>query len=87
MPKKKLTPMEYHAKHDKAHLEAMCARAGTSYSYWKHIKDMRKRPSVDLARALVRESGGALDLDALLIPKEAMRTKGAAPLTVGSARA
>jgi phosphoribosyl 1,2-cyclic phosphodiesterase len=44
--------------------------AGTSWAYFVHIAHKRKRPSVDLARKLVKHSGGALELEKLLFSKE-----------------
>ena len=84
-PKPALSPVAFSDAHDKAHIEAICAAAGTTYNYWKRIRDRRQRPSVDLAQALVRESGGELDLMALLFPKTALRGAGAPPLRVTQA--
>ena len=75
-----ICPVAFSAAHDKAHIEAVCVRAGTNYDYWKRIRDRRQRPSVDLAHALVAASGGELDLNLLLFPKAALRGSGAPPL-------
>lgn len=84
MPKgqkgKGLTPLEYSEKYTKAHIEAVCVRAGTNYDYWKRIRDRRQRPSVDLAMALVAESGGELALMGLLFRREDTRGIGAPPI-------
>lgn len=64
-------------KYSKTYIEEMCLRAGTNYDYWKHICNKRKRPGVDLARKLVKESNGELSLDKLLFPKEEIRATGA----------
>lgn len=58
---------------DKKVFTAFCEKVGTSYNYWKHIANRRKRPSVDLARRMVEHSNGALTLEELLPPKNAMR--------------
>ena len=55
-------------------LLAMLQRAGTTYDYWKHICNLRKRPGADLARRLVKESGNELCFDKLLFPRELLRT-------------
>jgi hypothetical protein len=59
----------------------LCNKAGTSYGYWKQFCNRRKRPGVDLARRLVAASAEltpkmVLSLDALLIPKDAIRKPG-----------
>ena len=54
-------------------LLAMLERAGTTYDYWKHICNLRKRPGADLARRLVKESSGELCFDKLLFPRELLR--------------
>ncbi len=77
---KTLSPHEFHEKTPREEILAMCERAGTTFGYWLHIKDRRKRPGVDLARALVEASGGRLSLDGLLIPREQLRKTGAAPI-------
>jgi hypothetical protein len=43
--------------------------AGTSWEYFNHICNKRKRPGVELARRLIAASGGALTLDELLFEK------------------
>jgi hypothetical protein len=48
----------------------ICDEAPTSYEYFKHICNKRKRPSVDLARKMVQISKGVLTLDELLFPTE-----------------
>ena len=69
-----MEPMEYWKKYGHGeHLLGVLRRAGTTYEYWKHICHKRKRPSVDLARNLVRESGGELTLEKLLFPREELR--------------
>jgi hypothetical protein len=54
----------------KRFLADFAKRCGTTHAYAKHIASGRKRPGVDLARAMVRESCGALTLDELLPPKQ-----------------
>ena len=75
-----VSPFEYSKTHSRDEIEKVCKLAGTTYDYWLRIKDRRQRPSVDLARSLVSASGGQLDLDALLFPKELRRGLGAPPL-------
>ena len=57
-------------------VRAVCADAGTSYAYFKHIAHGRKRPSYELAKKLSsassRITGHTLDILLLL---EAKRTK------------
>lgn len=53
-------------------------KAGTEWSYWKHIAANRKRPGVDLARRLVQASreltpGHELTLDELLTPRDSIK--------------
>jgi ABC-type branched-subunit amino acid transport system ATPase component len=57
------------ARERKANLIKFCNDCGTKFEYIKHIANGRKRPGVDLARAMVRESAGALTLDELLPAK------------------
>lgn len=64
---------QYREKHGRAACVALCAKVGTSYEYFKHFCNMRKRPSVGLARKMVKHSGGDLTLDELLIPDEHIR--------------
>jgi hypothetical protein len=71
-----LDAMEYWMLHGRERVQQLCTDAGTSYDYWKHIANKRKRPSVDLAMRLVEASGGALSLLKLLPPKEALRGTG-----------
>ena len=75
-----LTPMEFANRRTRAEIEPICVAAGTTYDYWIRIRDRRRRPSVDLARALVAASGGVLDLDALLFPRSDIRNTGAPPI-------
>ena len=61
-------------------VQRMCREIGTSYDYWKHIANRRKRPSVDLARKMVDYSrrhhpDHALSLDELLVPRELIRNR------------
>lgn len=66
--------MEYWRKYGKGeHLLNMLARAGTTYTYWKHICHYRKRPGTDLAHRLVAESAGELSLARLLFPSAMLR--------------
>jgi hypothetical protein len=60
--------MQYWKEHGKTKAEEMCREVGTSYEYFKHICNKRKRPSVDMARKMVSFSDGALTLDELLFP-------------------
>ena len=57
------------ARERKANMGEFCKTCGTTFDYIKHIARGRKRPGVDLARAMVRESAGALTLDDLLPAK------------------
>lgn len=65
--------MSYWKKHGRERVEQLCRDVGTSYNYWKHIANRRKRPSVDLALRFVEHSGGELTFDKLLLPKREMR--------------
>jgi len=65
--------MTYWKAHGRETVMQLCDKVGTTYNYWKHIANRRKRPSVDLARRMVEESGGKMTLNELLPPKSAMR--------------
>ncbi len=58
-------------KFGKAEAEAIAVAAGTNYAYFHQIAAGIRRPSVELAQALVRASGERLDLLALLTNKNA----------------
>lgn len=58
--------LEYLKTHGEPHCEAMALRAKTSLGYFKQIAYRHRRPSVDLARALERETQGALSAADLL---------------------
>ena len=62
--------MEYWKLIGKKDAEELCKSVGTSYEYFKHICNKRKRPSVDLARKIVKQSGGEISLEKLLFPIE-----------------
>ena len=79
--KRGLSPMEFRDRYGIAITQEVCAKAGTTYDYFKHICNHRKRPGVDLARRLVDASDGRLDLDKLLIPKAMIRKSGEPPMT------
>lgn len=53
----------------KAESEAIAIAAGTNYAYFHQIAVGIRRPSVELAQALVKASGDRLDLLALLTQK------------------
>jgi hypothetical protein len=55
-----------------AECEAVAAAAKTNYAYFHQIATGHRRPSVELAQALVEASGGRLDLVALLTAKTAV---------------
>ncbi len=61
-------------------VKQLCEATGTTYSYWKHIANRRKRPSVDLARRMVEYTEGVLTLDELLPPRSQMRVTDAKPV-------
>lgn len=65
--------MQYWKKHGRERVIQLCEDCGTTYSYWKHIANRRKRPSVDLALRFVEKSGGELTFTDLLLPKQDMR--------------
>ena len=65
--------MTYWKAHGREAVMQLCDKVGTTYNYWKHIANRRKRPSVDLARRLVEHSGGKLTFEKLLPPKSEMR--------------
>ncbi|GAB5451803.1 MAG: hypothetical protein Hals2KO_21310 [Halioglobus sp.] len=50
--------------------EAVAVAAGTNYAYFHQIATGHRRPSIELAEALVAASGGRLDLVALLKSKK-----------------
>jgi len=77
-----LSPMQFRDRYGLAITQGVCIKAGTTYDYFKHICNQRKRPGVDLARRLVAASGGRLDLDKLLIPKTMLRKSGEPPMNV-----
>lgn len=59
-------------------VKELCTRCGTTFDYFKHIANLRKRPSVDLARKMVAISQHltpdyAMSLERLLVPREVMR--------------
>jgi hypothetical protein len=63
----------------RATVQQLCDECGTSYNYFKHIANKRKRPGVDLARKMVAVSQNLtpdfpLSLDLLLTPGDQMRT-------------
>ena len=61
---------EWWQRNGKLQAKEMCKAVGTSYEYFKHICNKRKRPSVDLARKIVKQSGGEISLEKLLFPIE-----------------
>lgn len=88
--KKALSLVEFAAKYDVPHIRAVCDKAGTTYDYWKRIRDRRQRPSIDLANRLVEASGGELKLlgdDGLLWSRNAQRRTGAPPIRTRSGEA
>ena len=76
-PKPPFDAMTFWNVHGREKTQELCARVGTSYGYWKHIAHGRKRPSIDLARALSKASGGLMTVDSL-IPVRAPNVMGAA---------
>ncbi len=52
--------LEYLKAHGEVHCDAMARRAGTSLGYFKQIAYRHRRPGADLAKALERETQGAL---------------------------
>lgn len=62
-------------KHGTARAKKVAEAAGTNYAYFSQIAYGHRRPSVDLAEALVSESGGELDLIALLKKPRASKKK------------
>lgn len=65
--------MSYWRKHGRERVEQLCKEAGTTYNYWKHIANKRKRPSVDLAMRFVAASNGELSFAALLPSRDELR--------------
>ena len=63
-----MTLMEYWVLYGKGHCVEMCKNVDTSYEYFKHMCNKRKRPSVELARKMIDFSGGELTLNELLFP-------------------
>ena len=56
-----MTALEFMKARGDAEVEALAMRCGTTLAYFKQIAYRHRRPSVDLARKLAAESGGALD--------------------------
>lgn len=61
-----MNAMEYWKKYGRERVIELCEKSGTSYLYWQHIANGRKRPSVDLAYRLVENSDGELSFIELL---------------------
>lgn len=61
--------MQFWDKYPIDHVRKVCATAGTSYEYFKHIAHRRKRPSPELADRLVAASGGKMKRDKLLFSR------------------
>lgn len=55
-----MDPLRYLKLHGDDHCDDVAKRAGTTLAYFKQIAYRHRRPSVDLARALERESKGDL---------------------------
>lgn len=70
---KTMNAKQYRDKYGRLACLALCDKVGTTYEYFKHFCNSRKRPSVGLARKMVKHSGGDLTLDDLLIPDEKIR--------------
>lgn len=66
-----LTPMEWWAAHGMDAAQKLCEECGTSYAYFKHIAHGRRRPSIDLARAMERHSHGQMTVETLIPPRKA----------------
>jgi hypothetical protein len=79
-----VSAMTYWQRHGIKHCEQLAIACGTSYDYWKQIANLRKRPSIELARRLVALSQGEMSLELLLTPKHHMRQSGAAPMPDGN---
>ena len=62
--------MEYWKLNGRKKCLELCNEVGTSYDYFKHMCNKRKRPSVELARKIIQFTGGELTLDDLLFPLE-----------------
>lgn len=60
---------EFHDKYGKEEAEKVSKSAGTSYAYFQQFITGNRRPSVELAQALIDASGGRLDLVGLLTKK------------------
>jgi hypothetical protein len=78
--KRGMSPLEYAEAHTVAEITRVCVAAGTSYEYWKRIRDRRQRPSFDLALALEVASGGVLRATDLMFAKESKRGVGSPPI-------
>ena len=79
-----VSAMTYWKRHGIKHCEQLAIACGTSYDYWKQIANLRKRPSIELARRLVALSQGEMSLEMLLTPKHHLRPSGAAPMPDGN---
>lgn len=52
------------------HTDKVCKRAKTKLSYFRQLASKHRHPSRELAKALVKESGGELTIDSLLFPED-----------------
>ena len=57
---------DFYKTEPKETVEAVAAKAGTTFDYFKQIALGNRRPSVSLAEKLVSASGGRLDFVSLL---------------------
>ena len=74
-----MTALEFMKARGDAEVEALAMRCGTTLAYFKQIAYRHRRPSVDLARKLAAESGGALDAaDLVFVELKAAARHGAA---------
>lgn len=79
-----MTAMEYWDEVGRDTMIEVCLEAGTEYDYFKHIANLRKRPSADLAYKLIEACHKitpeyAMSFEKLMIKKEEMRRHGKAP--------
>ena len=61
---------QYYEANGTKKTRAVIERAGTSWGYFMHIINGRRRVSPELAERLEMESGGEMDFISLLKPKQ-----------------
>jgi len=75
-----MNAMQFWKKYGKTKVMEVCELSGTTYMYWQHIANGRKRPSVDLAYRLVEHSKGELTFVDLLPHSNDMKSAAKPPV-------